>query len=85
LAESGIQELKLFEFEGGPLIRVEVNLEEAPLFMFKRRDRHEDSTEARSTVLTKDGDRLEQYWRITAHRDFGLPGGRKTRTSSWPS
>jgi hypothetical protein len=74
LAESGIQALRLFEFEGGPLIQVEVNLEEAPLFMFKRRDRREDSTEARNTVLTKGGDRLEQYWRITAHRDFGLPG-----------
>jgi plasmid replication initiation protein len=74
LAESGIQELRLFEFERGPLIQVEVNLEEAPLFMFKRRDRCEDSTEARNTVLTKGGDRLEQYWRITAHRDFGLPG-----------
>jgi plasmid replication initiation protein len=74
LAESGGQELRLFEFEGGPLIQVEVNLEEAPLFMFKRRDRREESTEARNTVFTKDGDRLEQYWRITAHRDFGLPG-----------
>lgn len=74
MAESGVQELRLFEFEGGPLIQVEVNLEEAPLFMFKRRDRHEESTEARNTILTRDGDRLEQYWKITAHRDFGLPG-----------
>jgi plasmid replication initiation protein len=74
LAEGGVQELRLFEFEGGPLIQVEVNLEEAPLFMFKRRDRREESTEARNTVLTRDGDRLEQYWKITAHRDFGLPG-----------
>jgi hypothetical protein len=75
LAEGGVQDLRLFEFEGGPLIQVEVNLEEAPLFVFRRRDRHEeDSTEARNTILTKDGDRLEQYWRITAHRDFGLPG-----------
>ncbi len=74
MAESGVQELRLFEFEGGPLIQVEVNLEEAPLFMFKRRDRREESMEARNTVLTRDGDRLEQYWRITAHRDFGLPG-----------
>src|SRR5215212_10294686 len=71
LAEGGVQDLRLFEFEGGPLIQVEVNLEEAPLFVFRRRDRHEeDSTEARNTILTKDGDRLEQYWRITAHRDF---------------
>ena len=75
LAEGGVKDLRLFEFEGGSLIQVEVNLEEAPLFMFRRRDRHEeDSTEARNTILTKDGDRLEQYWRITAHRDFGLPG-----------
>ncbi len=42
LTESGVQELRLFEFEGGPLIHVEVNLEEDPLFMFKRRDRHEE-------------------------------------------
>jgi hypothetical protein len=74
LAGSGVQELRLFEFEGGSLIQVEVNLEEAPLFMFKRRDRREESMEARNTVLTRDGDRLEQYWKITAHRDFGLPG-----------
>src|SRR5215213_10488775 len=74
LAEGRVQELKLFEFEGGPLIQVEVNLEEAPIFMFKRRDRREEDTEVRNIVLTKDGARLEQYWRITAHRDFGLPG-----------
>lgn len=74
MVESGAQELRLFEFEGGPLIQVEVNLEEAPLFMFKRRERSEDSTEAWNTVLTKEGNRLEQYWKITAHRDFGLPG-----------
>jgi hypothetical protein len=74
VVESGARELRLFEFEGGSLIQVEVNLEEAPLFMFKRRERREDSTEAWNTVLTKEGNRLEQYWRITAHRDFGLPG-----------
>ncbi len=74
MAEGGLQELRLFEFEGGPLIQVEVNLEEAPLFMFKRRDRREESMETRNTILTRDGDRLEQYWKITAHRDFGLPG-----------
>ena len=51
LAEGRVQELRLFEFEGGPLIQVEVNLEEAPLFMFKRRDRREESTEVRNIVL----------------------------------
>jgi hypothetical protein len=74
VTQSGAQELRLFEFEGGPLIQVEVNLEEAPLFMFKRRERREDSTEAWNKILTREGNRLEQYWKITAHRDFGLPG-----------
>lgn len=74
MIENSAQEMRLFEFEGGPLIQVEVNLEEAPLFVFKRRERHEDSTEAWNTVVTKGGNRLEQYWKITAHRDFGLPG-----------
>jgi len=61
VTQNGAQELRLFEFEGGPLIQVEVNLEEAPLFMFKRRERREDSTEAWNTILTREGNRLEQY------------------------
>lgn len=56
------------------MIQVEVNLEEAPLFLFKRRERGEDSIESRSTVITDGGDRQEQYWRITGSRQFGLPG-----------
>src|SRR5918912_2500114 len=74
LVESEVQELRLFESESGPLIQVEVNLEEAPLFLFKHRDRCEESIQTCNTIVTRDGDRLEQFWRITAHRDFGLPG-----------
>ncbi|HZB83077.1 MAG TPA: replication initiator protein A, partial [Rubrobacteraceae bacterium] len=74
MAESEVQELRLFESESGPLIQVEVNLEEAPLFLFKHRDRCEESIQTCNTIVTRDGDRLEQFWRITAHRDFGLPG-----------
>jgi hypothetical protein len=73
-AQNGTQELKLFEHEGGPLIQVEVNLEEAPLFASNRRNRNEGSIEARNTVVTREGDRLEQYWKVTASPDFGLPG-----------
>ncbi len=74
VAQNGTQELKLFEYEGGPLIQVEVNLEEAPLFASNRRNRNEGSIEARNTVVTREGDRLEQYWKVTASPDFGLPG-----------
>ncbi len=68
------RKLTLFDFVSGPMIQVEVNLEEAPLFLFKRRERGEDSIESRSTVITDGGDRQEQYWKITGSRQFGLPG-----------
>lgn len=74
MSESGARELTLFDFVSGPMIQVEVNLEEAPLFLFKRREREEDSIEARSTVITEGGNRQEQYWKITGSRQFGLPG-----------
>ncbi len=74
LAQNGTQELRLFENEGGPLIQVEVNLEEAPLFASNRRNKNESSIEARNTVVTREGHRLEQYWKVTASPDFGLPG-----------
>jgi hypothetical protein len=35
---NGTQELRLFEHEGGPLIKVEINLEEAPLFMLQKNE-----------------------------------------------
>jgi plasmid replication initiation protein len=74
MTENGTHELRLFDFETGPIIQVEVNLEEAPLFMFKRRARLEESIEAWNSIITREGNRLEQYWKITAHREFGLPG-----------
>lgn len=74
MSTNGARELTLFDFVSGPIIQVEVNLEEAPLFLFKRREREEDSIESRSTVITEGGDRQEQYWRITGSRQFGLPG-----------
>ena len=73
--DNGAQELRLFEHEGGPLIQVEINLEEAPLFMLQKSEQGgEDVIESRSVVVTREGHRMEQYWRVTAHRDFGLPG-----------
>ena len=74
MSENGARELTLFDFVSGPMIQVEVNLEEAPLFLFKRREREEDSIESRSTVIADGGNRQEQYWKITGSRQFGLPG-----------
>jgi hypothetical protein len=75
MVDNGAQKLRLFKREGGPIIQVEINLEEAPMFMIRKRDESDaDTIESRTTVLTRTGDRLEQYWRVTAHRDFGLPG-----------
>lgn len=76
MSTNGAQELKLFENEGGPIIQVEINLEEAPLFMIRRKDEDTDAQtmESRATAVTRNGDWLEQYWKVTGHRDFGLPG-----------
>lgn len=73
--DNGTHEPRLFEHEGGSLIQVEINLEEAPLFMLQKSEQDgEDAIESRNTVITREGHRIEQYWRVTAHRDFGLPG-----------
>src|SRR5919205_508789 len=72
--DNGSRELRLCEFENGPLIHVEVNMEELPLFLFKSRDRIEESLEVRNTILTTDGQRLQQYVKVTGGRELGLPG-----------
>lgn len=74
MTDNGARELKLFELDNGPLIHVEVNMEELPLFLFKSRDRVEESLEARNTILTADGQRLQQYVKVTGGRELGLPG-----------
>jgi len=74
VGKSSTRELTFFDFKSGPMIQVEVNLEEAPLFLLKSREREQDSIESRSTVITQGGDRQEQYWKITGSRQFGLPG-----------
>jgi hypothetical protein len=74
--KSGLQ-LELWDNEEvlqSPIIPVEPNLEEAPLFTIKGRYREEGVAEARSTIMTPDGRRLEQLWRVSASRDYDLPG-----------
>jgi len=74
MIDNGARELQLFELENGPLIHVEVNMEELPIFLFKSRDRVEESLQARNTIITEDGRRLDQYVKVTGGREFGLPG-----------
>lgn len=62
-----------FDFEEGPLIWVEINQQKLPIFLFKSRNRQEQEYEAFNVIRAADGRRLEQYWKITAHKDFGLP------------
>jgi replication initiator protein A len=74
MIDNGARELQLFELDNGPLIHVEVNMEELPIFLFKSRDRVEESLQARNTIITEDGQRLDQYVKVTGGREFGLPG-----------
>lgn len=74
LADHGAEDLKLFEVEKGPVISVEINLELIPLFLSKTRERTEESLEATNVVRTAEGQRLEQYVRVVAGREYGMPG-----------
>src|SRR5215210_8338078 len=71
---AGVEDLKLFELEKGPIISVELNLELLPLFLYKTRGRSEESLEATNVIRTLDGQRLEQYVRVVGGREYGLPG-----------
>ena len=74
MTDNGARELTLFDMENGPLIHVEVNMEELPLFLFKSRERVEESLETHNTIVAEDGQRIHQYVRVTGGRELGLPG-----------
>ena len=52
LKHSGVEDLKLFELEKSPVINVEINLELIPLFLYKTRNRSEESLEATNVIST---------------------------------
>jgi hypothetical protein len=66
--------LEVPEGEGSSVIPVEINVEGAPLWQIKGRNRKEGVSESRTTIATGDGQRLIQVWRVTASRDYELPG-----------
>jgi hypothetical protein len=74
MTNNGAREMTLFDAENGPLIRVEVNMEELPLFLFKSRERVEESLESRNTIITAEGQEIRQYVKVTGGRELGLPG-----------
>ena len=55
------------------LIPMEINLEGWPLFS-RQKTPEGGAKEARRSLSTPDGRRLEQLWRITSSHDFSLPG-----------
>lgn len=55
------------------LIPMEINLEGWPLFS-RRKTPENGAIEARRSLSTPEGRRLEQLWRITSSHDFSLPG-----------
>lgn len=72
-----VGEMTLFEIPEGEessVIPVEINVEGAPLWQIKGRNREEGVSESRTAIVTGDGQRLIQVWRVTASRDYELPG-----------
>lgn len=71
----GVADEPRFFDPDGPLIPIEINLEELPLFLFQARGRTAQKVlEARDTVLLDSGERLEKYFKVTGSDEFGLPG-----------
>lgn len=68
------EELRLFGSDG-PLMPVEINLEELPLFLFQSRGRSTQKVlETKDTLTLDSGERLEKYFKVTGSEEFGLPG-----------
>lgn len=58
----------------GSLIGIEANLEVPPMFQMRRTDPNRRFEECTTVVVTDDGERLEQYWRISVPEPYTLPG-----------
>ena len=62
------------ELREGAMVAVEPNIELVPLFTIKEGDRAEGVAEASNTIVVADGTRVKQLWRVTASREYELPG-----------
>ena len=62
------------EIREGAVVAVEPNIELVPLFTIKEGDRAEGVAEASNTMVVADGTRVKQLWRVTASREYELPG-----------
>ena len=62
------------ELQEGAVVAVEPNIELMPLWMMKEGEREDGVAEASDTIVTADGTRVRQLWRVTASRDYELPG-----------
>src|SRR3712207_6858794 len=67
--------LEVPEGEESSVIPVEINVEGAPLWQIKGRNRKEGISESRTAIVTGDGQRLIQLWRGAAGRGDELARG----------
>src|SRR3712207_7019105 len=66
--------LEVPEGEESSVIPVEINVEGAPLWQIKGRNRKEGISESRTAIVTGDGQRLIQLWRGTGSRGYEVRG-----------
>lgn len=73
-AERTEAELERIDADYGALIGIEANLEVPPVFQMRRADMERRFAECQTVVVTENGERLEQYWRISVPEPYTLPG-----------
>ena len=74
MVDERIKDAEIITDEELALIPVEANLEIPPLFQMRRSDPTNRTIECRVPVATTQGERLEQYWRISVPEPYELPG-----------
>lgn len=68
------EEVEELPDESSALIGMEANLEVPPVFMLAYNDSQRDVAECTTVIVTAQGERIEQYWRISIPKPYTLPG-----------
>ena len=74
MANEIVQDFDIAQEDSTSLIGVEANLEVPPTFQLRRTDPTKRMAEAWNTIVTADGERIEQYWRVSVPEPYELPG-----------
>lgn len=74
MAEDGGTDFEFLGEDYTALVLVEANLEVPPTFQLRRTDPNKRVAEFRNTLINENGEKVNQYWRISVPEPYELPG-----------